>query len=220
MLDFVDETFHQMPLAIEPSIIFSLLFGSLMWWNHDFYASFKQAVHKVLRRIAPIRDNSLKRKAFHQALGLAYVVSLSRTQAETQGITQTVHRNMDFAAKTTATAPQSLLLTFFGRRRHRDALEQSYCQLARFPYPGHRQGLPSCVSKPLLSPSEKIGRKPNSIFRIRLAANAIARRCGLSISSPQGIGGIWPHCPNKHLGLPSGNPEFSPTARQLVLCLS
>ena len=68
MLDFVDETFHQMPLAIEPSIVFSLLFGTRMRWDHHFYASVKQAVHKFLRGIAPIRDNSLKGKAYFDAL--------------------------------------------------------------------------------------------------------------------------------------------------------
>ncbi len=104
MLDFVDETFHQMPLAIEPSIIVSLRFGSLMWWNHDFYASFKQAAHKIFRCIAPIGDNPLKGKASQQLRRLLDVMNLSRAQAETQGIAQTIHRNMDFAAKTATTA--------------------------------------------------------------------------------------------------------------------
>ncbi len=220
MFDLIDETFHQMPLAIAPFIVFPLLFGSLMWRNYGFYASFKQAVHKILRRIAPIRDNPLKGKAFHQALGLAYVVSLPRTQTESQRIAQTICRHMDLATITATTAPQSLLLNFFGRRRHKDLPEQSYCQLARFPYPRHRQELPSCLAKPHLQPSAQSVCKPNSIFRIHLAANAIVRHCDLPISLLQQIGGIWPHCPDKPLALATENPEASPTVRQIVLWLS
>ena len=220
MFDFVDETLHQMPLAIEPSIIFSLLFGTRMRWNHHFYASCKQAVHKILRGIAPIRYNSLKGKAFHQLPGLIDVVSLTRTQAETQGIAQTINRDMYLAAKTPATATQGLPLTFFGRRRHRGEHVQLCCQLSHFPYPGHRQRLPSSVSKRRFRTSRHSVCKPNSICRIRLAANATARRCDLSISTLQRTGGNWPRCPNKHWRLASGNPEFSSTVRQLVLCLS
>jgi len=113
MLDFVDETFHQIPLPIERSVIFSLLFGALVWWNHHFYASVKQAVDKILRGIAPIRYNSLKGKAFHQLLSLIDVMSLPRTQAKTQGIALAINGGMYLAAKTPATATQGLLLTFF-----------------------------------------------------------------------------------------------------------
>ncbi len=128
MLDLIDETFHQMPLAIPPFIVFSLFFGAWMSWYHHFYIPLQQAIHKGLSRISPISDNPLKAKAFNQALRLCDVVGLSRTQAETQGIAQTIHRHMNLAAISPATAPQSLLLAFFGHRRHKDALEQSCCQ--------------------------------------------------------------------------------------------
>ena len=113
MLDFVDETFHQIPLAIEPSIVFSLLFGTRMRWDHHFYASFKQAVHKFLRGIAPIRDNSLKGKAFHQVPGLIDVVSLTRTQAEAQGIDQSINRDMYLAAKPPRLRPKACSSLFW-----------------------------------------------------------------------------------------------------------
>ncbi len=217
MFDLIDETFHQMPLAIEPSIIFPLLFGARMRGNYRFYASLKQAVHKILGRIAPIRDNPLKGKAFHQLLSLIDVVSLPRTQAETQRIAQTICRHMDLATITATTATQSLLLNFFRRRRHKDVPEQSYCQLSRFPYPRHRQELPSSVAKHHFRTSEQSVCKLNSICRIRLEANATVRRCDLPISLLQQIGGIWPHCPDKPLALATENPEASPTVRQLVL---
>ena len=217
MFDLIDETFHQVSFAIVPFIVFSLLFGSRMWRNYGFYSSVKQAVHKISRRIASIRDNSLKDKAFHQALGLAYVLSLPRTQTETQRIAQAVCRHMDLAAKSPATATQSLLLTFFGRRRHKGVLEQSYCQSARFPYLGHQQELPSCVAKPPLQPSAQSVCKPNSIFRIRQAANATVRHCDLPISLLLRIGGFLPRCPDKHLAHAPENPAVSPIGRQLVL---
>ena len=82
MLDFIDETLHQMALAIPSIIVFLLLFGLLMRRNHDFYALCKQAVHKRLSRIAPIRNIPLNGKAFCQLRSLIDVVSLPRTQFE------------------------------------------------------------------------------------------------------------------------------------------
>ncbi len=152
-------------MAIKPSLRKLALPASLQQFV-ETHMAFNQAIHKILRRIAPIRDNPLKDKAFQQTLRLAYVVSLPRAQTETQRITQTICRHMDFAAKTTTTTTQSLLLIFFGRRQHRDVPEQSYCQLSRFPYPGHRQELPSCVAKSQLQPGAQSVCKLNSIFSV------------------------------------------------------
>ena len=180
MLDLIDETFHPIPLTITPFIVVSLLYGSRMRRNHDFDALVQQAVHKRLRRIASISDNPLKSKACNQAFRLCDVMRLPRTQTETQRPAQAIHRYMNLAAKAPATAPHSLLLTFFGRRRHRDERGQSYYRVSRFLYRGPQQRLSSSVSKRPCPPSGQSACKSNSIFRIRLAANAIARHCGLS----------------------------------------
>ena len=63
MLQFIDETFHQVALTIPALIIFPLLFGLRMRRYHDFYALFQQAIDKILRRIAPICDNPFTRQS-------------------------------------------------------------------------------------------------------------------------------------------------------------
>ena len=128
MLELIDETFHQIALAIPPFTVGSFLFGARVRRNHDFYTLFMQAVHERLSRISPISDNPLKVEAFNQFCRLRAVMSLPRAQAETQGLARSIDRQMHFTAKSAATASQGLRLSFFGRRRHRGARTLSYCQ--------------------------------------------------------------------------------------------
>ena len=86
MLDLVEITLHQIPLAIPAFIVCPLRFGAWMWRNHHFHSTCQQLIHKGLSRIAAIRDHPLKGKTFNQALRLFYVVTLSGTQAVTQGL--------------------------------------------------------------------------------------------------------------------------------------
>jgi hypothetical protein len=76
-------------------------------------APLKQIVDKISRCVASISNQSLEIEAFQQSLRLSAIVALSNSQPQTQWITQPVHRDVDFAAKTATTASQSLLTSFF-----------------------------------------------------------------------------------------------------------
>ena len=113
MLDFANETLDQMPLTIQPFIVFAQDFGPLMRWNNRLDTSIQQVFDEMGCRIAAIGDQTLKIKAFQQMLRLGNVMALTSSQAKTQRISQSVYCDMDFGGKSTPAAPESLLTVFF-----------------------------------------------------------------------------------------------------------
>ena len=79
MLELIDKTLHQMPLAIPPFIIFALLFGAWMRWNDHLDALFKHLIDKISAGIPPISDKPLKAEAFNQTPRLCDVMGLTST---------------------------------------------------------------------------------------------------------------------------------------------
>ena len=113
MLDFANETLDQMPLTVQPFIVLAQDFGPLMWWNNRLDATIQQVFDEMVCRIATIGEKTLKIKAFQQMLRLGNVMVLTRSQAETQWVTQSVYCNVDFSGKSTSTASKRLLAVFF-----------------------------------------------------------------------------------------------------------
>ena len=139
MLDFVDETFDQMALSIQPSIILAQDFRPLMGWDHRLDAPRQQILDKICRCITTIGNQALERQPLQQRLRLRTIVALSGSQTHTQGVAQAIHCHMDFAAKPAPATSQRLRPAFFVRLPRMDGHVQSCCQSSRSPYPGQRQ---------------------------------------------------------------------------------
>jgi hypothetical protein len=181
MFDFVDKTFNQMPFTIQPFIVIPFRLGSLMGWNDNFDAVFSQPIDKFLRSIAPICNQPLKVKAIHQNQRLDDVVSLSGTQAQAQGIAQTIDGNMDFSAEATPTPTQRLIrrvVTFFVRLPRTDERGQWCYPSSHFPNRDRRQNEPAFAPTRLVHTSDQSVYKRYSIFRTQPVANAIVNHFG------------------------------------------
>ena len=105
MLDLINETFHQMPFTIQPSVVLTQDVCALVRRDNRLNTAIQQVLDKMLSRIAPIRDQAFKIKAFQQRIRLGNIMPLSTTEGEAQRITQPVNGDMDFATEATATAP-------------------------------------------------------------------------------------------------------------------
>lgn len=113
MLDFAHKTLDQMPLTIQPFIVFAQDFGSLMRRNNRLDASIQQVFDEMGCRIAAIGNQMLKIKALQQILRLGDVMTLTSSQAKTQWVAQSVYRDVDFSGKSASTASKRLLAVFF-----------------------------------------------------------------------------------------------------------
>ena len=113
MFDFADKTFDQMPFTVPPFVVLTQDVGALMGWNHRFNASIQQIFDEVGCRVAPVGNQSLKLESLQQVLGLGNIVALPSGQAETQRVSQSIHRHMDLSGESTSAASESLLAVFF-----------------------------------------------------------------------------------------------------------
>lgn len=124
MLDFVDETLHQMAFFVPVKIIIPLLFTPGSGRNDCFgFKLFDQQPDEVIGIIGLVGNQALEIKIKHQGFGLDDVVSLSRREDEPQRVAQSIYADVNFGAETTPTASQGLsgLTTFFLRRQpHKD----------------------------------------------------------------------------------------------------
>ena len=102
MYDFVDETFYQVPLAIQPFVVFTVLFGLWMSWNDWFSTIFDNPIAKWLGSIAAVSNQMFKVKAIDQINSLCDIVRLARRQPQPQGSPKTVNSDMNLGAKSTA----------------------------------------------------------------------------------------------------------------------
>jgi hypothetical protein len=213
-----------MTFTIAPFIVIPFRLGSLMGWNDNLDAVFSQPIDKLLRGIASIGNQAFKVKAINQNQSLGDVVSLPGSQAQPQGIAQTIDGNMDFGAEATATASQRLirlLVTFFVRLLRKDERGQGGYQSSHFPDRDQRQSRRAFAPTPLVHTSLQNAYKPYSIFRTHPVANAIVIHFGSSISRLQQSADTFAHLAQySHSALFSRNFEFLPIAHQSVLCLS
>src|SRR5690606_19397656 len=113
MLDLIDKALDQMAFTIHPAVVFAQHFGALMRWDDRFNTAVQQIVDEMCCRVASICDQAFKIEPFEQILRLGDVVSLTRSQAKTQGVAQAIHDHMDFGGEAPSTASQRLLAVFF-----------------------------------------------------------------------------------------------------------
>lgn len=120
MLDFVDEALDQVTFAVQPAVVFTQQVCPLVKRDHGFNASLQEVFDEVSSRVASVGNQSFKIEAFQQVLCLGNVVALSCGQSKAQRTAQTIDGHMDFGAKATPTAPQSLFTVFFQPLPRRD----------------------------------------------------------------------------------------------------
>ncbi len=223
MLDLVDKTFNQMALAIQPVIVLTRLLGILARWNHHFCPTCHDQSDKVLSAIAAIRDHVLELESIDQVGCLGDVMALPATQAQAQGIAQTIDGDVDFSAKPTATASQRLIIVssvFFQPLLRRDVPARPYCQSVRFPCPGHPQSVPAFAPRPRCRTSGQSVYRSYSSSRNPAAADATALHSGRPISPLQRTGGTL--VPSQHTlaGRHAKNPAVSSMGRLAISRLS
>ena len=109
MLDFVDETFDQISLAIQPLVVFTLRFRASMWWNDWFSAIFNIPIKEFLSCIAAIGNKMFKCEPINQFYSLCDIVTVACRQPQPQWIAEAVNCDMDLGAKSTSTTSQRLV---------------------------------------------------------------------------------------------------------------
>ena len=212
MLDFVDETFHQVSFPVPPVIIGPSLFGPWVGWNDRFCPTLNNNIEKLLGSIAPISNQPFKVKVFDQRHRLGDVVTLPGGQPQPQGVTQTIDNDVNFGAKTATATSQGLLslpTTFFGRRQRKDEPGQWCYRSWRFPNQDHRQSEPTCGPRRRDRTSGHTVCQCYSRLRTRPAATAIGHHSGLSRVPLRRSDDNWLRCQHKHSGLSPEIPEFS-----------
>ena len=108
MLDFVEETFDQMPLLVPMVVIFARFFTVLAGWDHRFGLFLGNQFQEFFRVIRTIRNHPLKIKLRNQAIRLGDIVALSPGQQKPQWIAQCIYTGVDLGAEPAPTAPECL----------------------------------------------------------------------------------------------------------------
>ena len=107
MLDFVKETFDQMPLLAQMAVIFSLFFAFLARRDYRFCFFVCNQDQELLRIIRAIRDHALK--ISKQAFRLGNIVTLSAGQQKAQRVAQSIYAGMDLRAESAPAASECLV---------------------------------------------------------------------------------------------------------------
>ena len=100
MLDFIDETFNQMPFFVKMHIILAqfLAFGS--GWNNGFgFVLFDDQPDKIIGIIGFVGNQSFKIKGGNQLFALGDVISVTTGQNKAQRIAQRIDTDVNFGAE-------------------------------------------------------------------------------------------------------------------------
>lgn len=108
MLDFVEETFDQMPLLIPMAVIFARFFTVLAGRDHRFGLSFCNQDQEFFRVIRTIRNDPLKIKRRNQAIRLGDIMALPAGQQKTQRVAQGIYAGVDLGAEPAPAASKRL----------------------------------------------------------------------------------------------------------------
>jgi len=183
MLNLVDETFDQMALTVQPSVVVAGQLGALVRRNDDNRPALNNPIDQGLSGIAAIRNHVLSQQSFQQGVRLRTFVRLPGGQPYPQWIAQPVYREMDFGAETSATTTQRLRLlpaTFFVRQRRTDGRALLWRPPVRFPYLDRWQSAQTSVpTRPPHTTARNACRRCSS-FHIRSAISATALRSAVS----------------------------------------
>jgi len=217
MLHFADKTLNQVPFAVQPAVVLAWRFAALVRRNDGNRLSLLDQRHKSLRSVASVSNHMRAVQVFQQAGRLGAVVNLPTRQQQPQGITQPIHRNVDFGRETASTTPQRLFFlpaAFFGHPRHRGALAPSCCPASRSPYRRLVRGVPAFAPIRQLHTSEQTVCTRRSSYHTFQATTAIAHRCALSTTRLPETGGRQLHPPHKRVAHLSRRRVFSSIARR------
>ena len=116
MLDFVEETFDQMPLLVQMTVVFPLFFAVLAGRDHRFGFLLFNFLQEIFRIIRAICDHPLKIEIDDQVCGLGDIMSLPAGQEKPQRIAQGIYAGVDLGAEPAPAASERLAFlpaTFF-----------------------------------------------------------------------------------------------------------
>jgi hypothetical protein len=194
LLELVDKTLDQVPLSVEPSVVFARLLTFSARWDHRQSTGLFNEGHQRVGVVTAVSHHMRKLHSRQQSLRLGDVVALPCCQAEAQRVTQPVHGDMNFGAKSASASSQPLGLlttTFFVRQPNKDARGRWCCPLSHSPYPGRWRNAPSSLPKfPPHTSVQSVYRRYSS-SHILLVASAIVLHYDLSTAPLPGKGGIF-----------------------------
>lgn len=116
MLDFIEETFDQVPLLVQVAVIFPLFFAVLAGWDHRFGFFLRNLLQEIIRIIRAIRNHPLKIKIGNQVIGLGDIMLLPAGQKKPQRVAQGIYTGVDLGAEPAPAASKRLAFlsaTFF-----------------------------------------------------------------------------------------------------------
>jgi hypothetical protein len=99
MLDFVEETFDQVPLLVQVAVIFPLFFAVLAGWDHRFGFFLRNLLQEIIRIIRAIRNHPLKIKIGNQVIGLGDIMLLPAGQKKPQRVAQGIYTGVYLGAE-------------------------------------------------------------------------------------------------------------------------
>ena len=117
MLDFVEETFDQVPLLVKVVIIISGFFTVLARRDHRFCFFFCNPVQEFFRVIRTICNHPLKIQVRNQVIRLGDIMALASRQEKPQRVAQGIYTGVDLGAEPSPAAPECLAglpASFFG----------------------------------------------------------------------------------------------------------
>ena len=109
MLDFVKETFDQVPLLVQMEIVFTRCFAVLARRDHRFRFFLCNQEQEFLSIIRAIRDHPLKIKIGKQVFRLGDIVPLSCGQQKAQRVAQRIYAGVDLGAEPAPAASERLI---------------------------------------------------------------------------------------------------------------
>ena len=116
MLDFVEETFDQVPLLVQVAVIFPLFFSVLAGWDHRFGFFLRNLLQEIIRIIRAIRNHPLKIKICNQVISLGDIMLLPAGQKKPQRVPQGIYTGVYLGAEPAPAASERLAFlsaTFF-----------------------------------------------------------------------------------------------------------
>ena len=110
MLNFIEETFDQMPLLIPVPIIHTLFFAIFSGRYDRFCFFLGDLLQKGIRVIGAVGNHTVGFIACNQIFSLGDVMPLPSSQKKAQWITQSIDYSMDFGAEPAPASTKGLRL--------------------------------------------------------------------------------------------------------------
>lgn len=183
MLQLVDQTLHQMPFAIDKTVVLPRLLAVGTRGNDRDGRSSGNELQEI-GGIIPLISNDISATPIaQQRNGLGEVVTMAAGQQNTQRIAQGINQDMNLGRESTTTTPQGLrgLTTVFFSPPPRYNEHARWCYRAsRSPYRGQRQSVRAIHPRRLARTSGRSACRPYSSSHIHSARAATEHHSALS----------------------------------------